>query len=144
MLFTYGELLKLHQNFFHPTVNDFMELLKRAKIQDLPVDTRKSMENIASRCDTCKRFIPKPYRFRVSLPDSIVFNNTLSIDLFWLECKASLHVIDLHMHFFAAGFLQRQSVYDVWTTVLTIWAYVYPGLPNILKADQGSLFTSAR
>jgi hypothetical protein len=144
MLFTYGELLKLHQNFFHPTVNNFMEIFKRAKIQDLPVDTHKSLKNIASRRDTSKTFIPKPYRFRVSLPDSIVFNDTLSIDLFWLECKALLHVIDLHTHFSAAGFLQRQSVYDVWTTLLTIWACAYPGLPNILKSDQGSVFTSAR
>jgi hypothetical protein len=119
LLFTYGELLKLHQNFFHPTVNNLMNLFKRANIQDLPVDTRKSLEDIASRCDTCQTFSAKPYRFRVSMPDSIVFNDTLAIDLVWLEGKAALHVVDLHTHFSAAGFLQRQSVDDVWTTLLT-------------------------
>ena len=44
----------------------------------------------------------------------------------------------------AAGFLQRQTVDDVWTTLLTIWACVYPGLPHVIKADQGSVFTSQR
>jgi hypothetical protein len=66
-----------------------MDLFKRAKIQDLPIDTRKSLEDIASRCDTCQTFSEKPYRFRVSMPDSIVFDDTLSIDLFWLEGKAA-------------------------------------------------------
>jgi hypothetical protein len=78
------------------------------------------------------------------MPDSIVFNHTLAIDLVWLEGKAALHVIDLHTHFSAAGFLQRQSVDDVWTTLLAIWVCVYPGLLNVIKADQGSVFTSAR
>jgi hypothetical protein len=65
ILFTYGELLKLLQKFFQPTVNNLTDLFKHIKIQDLPVDTRKSLEDIASRCDTCQKFIAKPYRFRV-------------------------------------------------------------------------------
>jgi hypothetical protein len=144
MLFTHEELTKLHRNFFHPTVNNMMNLFKRANIRDLPDDTRRSLEEIASRCNTCQSFSAKPYRFRVSMPDSIVFNDTLAIDLLWLEGKAVLHVVDLHTHFSAAGFLQRQSVDDVWITLLTIWVCVYPGLPNVIKADQGSVFTSSR
>jgi hypothetical protein len=137
LLFTYGQLLKLHQNFFHPTVNNLTDLFKRVNIQDLPVDTRKSLEDIASLCNPCQTFSAKPYRFLVSIPDSIAFNDTLAIDLVWLEGKAALHVVDLHTHFSTAGLLQRQSVDDVWTTLLTIWACVYPGLPNVIKADQG-------
>jgi hypothetical protein len=144
LLFTYGELLKIHQNFFHPTVNNLMDRFKRANIQDLPVDTRKSLDNIASRCDTCQTVSAKPYRFRVSMPDSIVFNDALAVVLVWLEGKAALHIVDLHTHFSAAGFLQCQSVDEVWTTLLTIWDCGYPGLPNFIKADQGSVFTSAR
>ena len=144
MLFTYEELRKMHRNFFHPTVNNLMNLFKRARIQDLPADTRASLEDIASRCDTCQTFSAKPYRFSCSMPDTVVFNDTLAIDLLWLDGKAALHVVDLHTHFSAAGFLQRQTVDDVWTTLLTIWACVYPGLPHVIKADQGSVFTSQR
>ena len=78
------------------------------------------------------------------MPDTVVFNDTLAIDLLWLDGKAALHVVDLHTHFSAAGFLQRQTVDDVWTTLLTIWACMYPGLPHVIKADQGSVFTSQR
>jgi hypothetical protein len=78
------------------------------------------------------------------MPDTVVFNDTLAIDLLWLYGKAALHVVDLHTHFSAAGFLQRQTVDEVWTTLLTIWACVYPGLPRLIKADQGYVFTSPR
>jgi hypothetical protein len=47
------------------------------------------------------------------MPDSIIFDHTLAIDLVWLEGKAALHVVDLHTQFSVAGFLQRQSVDDV-------------------------------
>jgi hypothetical protein len=107
ILFTHGELVKLHKNFFHPTVNNLMDLFKCANIQDLPVDARESLEDITARCDTCQTFTSKPYHFRVSMPDSIVFNHTLAIDLVWLEGNAAFHVVDLHMYLSAAGFLQR-------------------------------------
>jgi uncharacterized membrane protein len=70
------------------------------------------------------------------MQDSIVFNVTLAIDILWLEGKAAAYVVDLHTHFSAAGFLQRQTVDDVWITLLTIWACVYPGLPRVIKVDQ--------
>jgi hypothetical protein len=81
MLFTYDELREIHCNFFHPAVNNLMNLFKRARIQDLPADTRASLEDIASRCDTCQAFRAKPYSFRCSMPDTVVFNDTLAIDL---------------------------------------------------------------
>jgi hypothetical protein len=68
----------------------------------------------------------------------------LSIDLVWLEGNAALHVVDLHTHFSAVVFLQRQSVDELWSTLLNIWASVYTRLPNFVKADQGSIFTWAR
>jgi hypothetical protein len=100
MLFTYDELRKMHRNFFHPAVNKLMNLFKRARIQDLPADIRASLEDIASRCDTCQDFSAKPYRFRCSMPDTVVFNDTLAIDLLWLDGKAALHVVDPPHAFF--------------------------------------------
>jgi hypothetical protein len=96
MLFPSGELVKLHQNFFHPTVNNLMDLFKRTHIRDYPVENRKSLEDITARCDTCQTFNAKHNRFRVSLPDSILFSHTLAIDLACLEGKAALRVVDLH------------------------------------------------
>jgi hypothetical protein len=133
MLFTYDKLRKMHRNFFHSTVNNLMNLFKRARIQDLPADTRASLEDIASRCDKCQAFSAKPCRFRCSMPATVYFNDTLAIDLLWLDGKAALHVVDLHTHFSAAGFLQRQTVDDVWTTLLTIWVCVYPGTAKYLR-----------
>jgi hypothetical protein len=99
ILFTYGELVKLLQNFFHPAVNNAMDLFKRENIQDLPVDTRKSLEDIIARCNTCQNFNAKPYRFRLSMVDSIVFNHALASNVVWLEGKAAFQGVDLHTHF---------------------------------------------
>jgi hypothetical protein len=123
MLFTYDELRKMHRNFFQPALNNLMNLFKRARIQYLRADTRESLEDIASRCDTCQAFSAKPYRFRCSMPDTVVINDTLAIDLLWIDGKAALHVVDLHTHFSAAGFLQRQTVDDVWTALLAVMQF---------------------
>ncbi len=44
-------------------------------------------------CDTCQRLAKEPTRFRVSLPEDIVFNRTVLVDLMWLESEPS-HVVD--------------------------------------------------
>jgi hypothetical protein len=120
MLFTYGELLKLHQYFsIISWITWWIKSLrsfKRKNIHDLLIDNGKLLKDRASRCDTFQIFSENPYRFRVSMPDSILFNEILAVYLFWLEGKAALHFVDLHTHFSAAGFLRRQSVDDVRTT----------------------------
>jgi hypothetical protein len=144
MMFTQHELQKLHKSFFHPSVDKLMNLFKRAQIQDLPSNTRATLEDIARHCDTCQRFGAKPFRFRVSLPDEVVFNHTVALDLLWLDSRAALHIVDLHTHYSAAGFLPGQSVDDVWHAFLSLWVCTYTGLPNVIKSDQGSVFTSER
>jgi hypothetical protein len=59
------------------------------------------------------------------MPDIIVFNDTLTIDIFWLGGKASLHVVDMRTNFSEAGFLQLHSADEFLTTLLTIWACAY-------------------
>ncbi|PXF39742.1 hypothetical protein BWQ96_04444 [Gracilariopsis chorda] len=115
-LFTLPELRKLRYHFFHPTAQKLYNLIKQAHPEHLTPTTRKTLEDISCACATCTTFSSKPLRFRVSMPaDNLVFNQELSLDLFWLDGKAVLHVVDRGTGFSNAVFLKRHSVNDVWS-----------------------------
>lgn len=144
-LFTMPELRHLHYHFFHPTAKKLYNLIKRAHPEQLTPSTRKMLEDISRNCATCTTFSSKPLRFRVSMPaDDLVFNQEISLDLFWLDGKAVLHIVDLGTGFSNAVFLNGHSVNDVWAAYTQCWSTVYVGHPNCFRTDSGSVFTSTR
>jgi len=145
ILYTERELVKLHRNFFHPSATKLFEILKKANPTETKTETLKVLKNISKACATCQSLENKPMHFQVSLPDTnIVFNQELALDLMFIDRKAILHVVDLATHYSAATFLKGQSVDHVWIAFLTCWVTIYPGFPNNMKTDQGSIFTSPR
>ena len=76
--------------------------------------------------------------------EKVVFNQTVALDLFWLDGRAALHVVDLGTGFSNAMFLTGQSVSDVWRAFTMCWSSLYVGHPNSMRTDSGSVFTSDR
>jgi transposase InsO family protein len=152
ILFTKSELTKLHRGFYHPTNENLMNLLKRARPNDLDKDTNRLLQNISKSCETCQRLGPKPIQFKVSLPkeEDLIFGEELSIDLMFLGGKAVLHIVDTATRFSAATFLDShtatygQSVEGVWLALIETWFTLYTGYPNRLRTDAGSIFSSPR
>ncbi|PXF47155.1 hypothetical protein BWQ96_03097 [Gracilariopsis chorda] len=143
-LFTLPELRHLHYHFFHPTTQKLYNLIKRAHPEHLTPTTRKTLEDILRACAICTTFSLKPFRFRVFMPaNNIVFNQELSLDLFWIDWKAVLHVVDRSTDFSKAVFLNGHSVNEVWSSYTQCWSTVYVGHPNSFRTDSGSVFTSA-
>ena len=52
--------------------------------------------------------------------------------------------MDLQTNFCAARFLNGESLDEVRSTFLHCWASIYTGYPDVIKADQGSIFTTPR
>lgn len=106
-------------------------------------ETRKVLENIQTRFDTCQRFIALAVRFKLSLPDEneLAFGIELSLDLIFLECKAVLQIIDIATRFGGATFLESngethgQSGERIWLAFVQILCTVYTGYPNILPSN---------
>ena len=71
-----------------------MNLLRKASPQNIDRRTRYILEKIYRSCDPCQRMSPKPFVFQVSMPDDVVFNNEVIVDLMWLEGSPVLHVVD--------------------------------------------------
>jgi hypothetical protein len=78
------------------------------------------------------------------MPENIIFNQDLALDLMWLDGQATLHIVDTRTHCSSAAIIKRQTVEGVWYEVLEAWATLYLGYPDTFKLDQGSVFTSPR
>ena len=110
ILFTTAELTRMHKHFYHPSANKLFNLLKRAVPEEATSETLRVLKEISGRCDPFQRMGTKPITFQVAMPDDIVFNHQLALDLMWIESSALLHVVDTHTHFSAAQFLDGQDV----------------------------------
>ena len=142
ILFTRKELQKMHLHLFHRSAQKLYNLVKRASPQDVTPDTRKMLEYIGKSCDICAEFAVKGLRFKVAMPEEeLAFNQTLAMDLMYLDNLPILHIVDVATGFSNAAHLSGSSVEDVWGTFVLIWATVYPGYPNKLRVDSGSVFT---
>ena len=143
VLYTKSELKKLHYHFFHPTSQKLFDLISRAKLEHATPETRSLLQQISASCKTCQHFTPRPQTFKVSFPKNVVFNSVLALDLMYIRQQPILHVVDLSTNFSAARILPGQSVQGVWSAFLQCWVSVYPGYPDVIKTDQGSVFTSS-
>lgn len=53
--------------------------------------------------------------FKASLlPDDLIINHTLAIDLIWLSGVPILHEVDTHINCLNAMVLRRKSSTDIW------------------------------
>lgn len=141
--YTQAELQKLHLHFFHPNVTKLYNFLNRARPQEMSMDTRISLEEIAEACKNCRHHRDRPYRFRVPIPsENVKFNHEVAVDPMWLKGNPLLHIVYTQTHYQNAVLLKGESSQDVLNAFVEGWASVYLGYTNLIGADTGSVFTS--
>ena len=145
ILFTLPELRKCHRHFYHPESQRLFAILRRSRREECSPQILQQLEEIERSCDVCQRMAKGPNRFRVTLPQNdIIFNRTLSCDLFTIEGKITLHIVDRDTKFNAAAFLNAKTSEEVWKVYQTIWSNRYAGHPVELHVDSGPQFVSNR
>jgi hypothetical protein len=144
--FSDSELLKLHKHFVHPSVEKIFQLIKRARPAEADLHTRDVLERITNECNTFQRTQGNPISFKVAaIPENdleLCFNRQVDMDLICISKRPLVHMVDHDTGFNAAKFLDGETTQQVWDAFLSSWALMYHGLPHILLADQGSVFTS--
>jgi hypothetical protein len=140
--FTVHELRTLHNRTGHPSTDRLLTLLKKAAPEELDATTRATIDEIVKRCSLCLQTRPKPYVFRVSVPDEAVFGHELLIDLAKIDGKYVLHCVDRGTGLNAARFLNGESAREVWDALLEVWITKYV-TPDVITTDAGSAFVSA-
>lgn len=93
-LFTELELRRLQRRFGHPRPDELYNLLKPSELPDVASKTRQFLEKITRRCKPCQEHAPAPRRFKLTLREEKEFNHTVFVDIFYIEKKAILHVVD--------------------------------------------------
>ena len=107
---TDAEMHQLHRRFGHPSVRRLFDLLQRAGLEDIDI---KSVEELTKFCKQCQLHAKSPGRFKFTLKDDCDFNYSVFIDVFYLESKPVLHVVDEATSFTAARFLKDESARTV-------------------------------
>ena len=137
VLYTRQQLQKVHRKFAHASAESLFKLLKTADKDKLTPETYQTLQEITRRCDTCQRIANTPLRFRISLgSENLRFNETVFIDVMYIENRPVLHIVDSATHFSAACFLPDMSVKIVWSTIVECWASIYTRLPNRIRVEQ--------
>ena len=133
-------LRKLHHQFMHPSTGKLLNLLRRASHEKLCKNTKAILEDIRNACHVCEIYSSKPVTFKVRMPNEILFNREVRLDLMFLKGKPVLHVVDRDTNFSAARFLPSQSSEAIWNTFLYCWVTVYTGYPLNMLTDKGTAF----
>ena len=147
VFFTKRQLERLHQHFMHPSASKLYNLLRRGYPRYIDTETQKILKEISNECKTCNIYDTRRMHFQVRDKENIRFNQTLLMDIMYLEDQKNrshpvLHIIDEATHFQAATFLKKCDVQTVWIAFLKIWASIYVGFPESLLVDQGSVFVA--
>jgi hypothetical protein len=110
---THVELQRLYRHFGHPSVNKLHRVLERAGHD---VD-KGIIEYLTKYCEQCQKHGQSPSRFKFSLKDDLDFNTSVIVDVFYLDGKPVLHIVDEGTSYQAGRFLQNISAKHTWDTL---------------------------
>lgn len=139
-LYTKTELEQLHFLICHPSQQQLPDLLKRGIPERPKDDTPKLIKDIIDKCEGCKRFGTRPYRFRVLLPnDESIFNHEVATDVFWVHGNPVLHIVDAHTNYQNVDLPKRLSAGDRWDAFFVAMANVFPASNTTVSASKENL-----
>jgi len=135
---TETELRQLHRRFGHPSSKRLIQILHRAGYEE----NARTIEEIEKVCQQCQLNEKAPGRFKFKITDDYEFNYEIIADVFYLDGKPILHVVDEATAFTAARFLKDELAKTLWNTLRNCWIDVYIGPPDRIVHDAGKNFSS--
>jgi hypothetical protein len=135
---TYVELQRLHRRFGHPSIQKLHDLLERAGHD---VD-KKALKYLTKYCEHCQKHSQSPHRFKFTLKDDVDFNVSIVVDIFYLDGKPVLHVVDEGTTYQAGRFLRNISAKHTWDVLHACWINTYLGPPEQITTDASKNFAS--
>ena len=135
-------VLKLHQQFGHPSVKRLRNLLADAGVKDkICFDI---VENITDGCNICRKYKRTPSRPVVSLPLARDFNEVVAMDLKeWKKGEVYfLHLVDVATRFCRSAVIYDKKRKTIIDKVIEIWIGTGIGCPEKFLADNGGEFAN--
>ncbi len=95
----------LHQWFGHPSVSRLHRVLERASYNV----NEKALSYLTKYCKQCQQFSKPLNRFCFTLWDNLTFNHSIIINIFYINGKPVLYVIDEETYYQAGKWLENIS-----------------------------------
>ena len=100
------------------------------------------IEKLTKYCYYYQKYSKSLYRFKFKLFNNLDFNHTVFINIFYIDGKLVLHIINKAIGFTAARFLKDISVKTTWEALRTCQLDTYLSPPDLVVHDAGTNFDS--
>ena len=131
--------MKVHQQFCHASGSRLKKLFQDGGVADK--EMLKIVKEVDSKCSICNRYRKAPLKPIVCLPMSKVFNQSIAMDLKFIEAKIILHLIDHATRYSAGQVISSKDPEVIILAVLKIWV-AYFGPPRKILTDNGGEFSN--
>lgn len=132
---------KLHRQLAHPSDKGLLKLLQDAGMKGECY--RKIVDNVSSKCLTCKKYRKTPSRPVVSLPLAQDFNEVLVTDLKeWKSGTYFLHMIDAATRLCKAAVIRDKNPSTIIDKIMTEWVGSGLGKPARIMSDNGGEYAN--
>lgn len=115
--FMYTELKHLHKRFTYPHVDKLLNLLKLTELDSDDAGTRSMLTDITRACIPCALYAQAPHLFQFSLRVDKYFYHIVFLDIFYLDSKPILHVVDESTRSQAEHWFLNVTAKSVWCEI---------------------------
>lgn len=126
----------LHRYFAHASPKKLKDFLKTTNHESKD-EISKSLDKLD--CEICKKHKKEAPKPKTCLPLAESFNETIALDLKFLDSEIILHCIDLLTRFSAATLIKNKTKETVVAAFMKIWIGVF-GIPQQTLSDNGKEF----
>lgn len=81
-------------HFGRPCVAKLVNLLTRFKLENVDVDPRVMLEDTTRRCKPYQTYAQAPRRFKFALREDKIHNDTVFVDILYIESKPILQIVN--------------------------------------------------
>ena len=132
--------LKIHRYFAHASPVKLKKFVNQSNHQRKQ-DIIKELGNLD--CNLCKKYLKEAPRPKTCLPMADKFNQTVALDLKFLDNgEILLHVIDLLTRFSAAMLVENKTKEEIIEKFFRIWITIF-GPPEKTLCDNGKEFCNS-
>lgn len=136
----YKQLEKLHKQFAHPSERSLLNLLSDAGVKGESIV--KTVGQITSSCEICKRFRKTQPRPVTCVPLAHDFNDVLTMDLkFWRPGTYFFHMIDAATRFSKSVVIRDKRPATIIDKFMLAWVGTF-GKPKKILTDNGGEFAN--
>ena len=129
-------LRRLHLRWWHATPARMTSLLRAAGV---PAVTLKLIASICDTCAVCRMWARPGHRSMVTTRFAEKFNESVEMDLLFVESHIILHLIDTHIRWTSTTLLEDRNASTIIKAITRSWLRLYGPMTALVSDQEGGL-----